>query len=112
MSEQVLLMVGSYRRDADGIVVGSDVLPRRCFGVKVLQKQSNALSVNIAYNWCCLRPQSDRGKKQVHGLFTQTRDHTQTLEKSGRRGVSSVVARRANFASHVLPLSIGVDWLV
>ena len=34
---------------------------------------------------------------------------TQTLEKSDRRGVSSVVARRADFASHVLPLSIGVD---
>ena len=96
MSELVLLVVGGLSLKTP-TVVGSDVLPRR---EKVIWglKQS------------ALRPQSYGGKKQGLSLFTLTRDHSQTLEKSGRCSVFSVVTRRADSVYHcVLPLSIGVD---
>jgi len=117
MSEQVLLMVSTRcpLRTRQGTVVGSDVLPRRRSYYAMAKRHTTFVCVNLnsvmAFLLQCARPrpQSDRGKKHELGLFTLTRDHTQTLEKSDRRGVSSVVARRADFASYVLPLSIGVD---
>jgi hypothetical protein len=67
MSEQELLMVGSL----SPTVVGSDVLPRR-YTLMLWDRHTSRCLACV-----CLRPQSDRGKKQLQGLFAQTRDHSQ-----------------------------------
>jgi len=74
--EQVLLMVGSCRCDAEGIVVGSDVLPRRLYTMALGVRRTSLLQVLYAG----LRPQSDRGKRHELGLFTYARDYSQ-IEK-------------------------------
>jgi len=100
MSEQVPLMLSPPRHIAEGTVVGSDVLARR--------------GKTLLY-WClkqsALRPRSDRGKRHELGLFTYTRDHYRTLEKSGRRSAFSVSGPRYGkcLTNCVLSLSIGGD---
>jgi hypothetical protein len=76
MSEQVLLMVGGL--SLAPTVVGSDALPRRRYKYGFDDKAHFLQEVadGLLYLSCAhLRPQSDRGEKQLRSLFTQTRDH-------------------------------------
>ena len=116
MSEQVLLMVSTRcpLRTRQGTVVGSDVLPRRRYKLRLEVRHTSFEKLTDRDKLSCarLRPQSDRGEKHELGLFTYTRDHTQTLEKSDRRGSAfSVSGPRYGkcLTNYVLPLSIGVD---